>query len=397
MGSHDSIVGVIGNSTLNLSGADTVTGLGGTATVIVNPAAVVTAAVITSGWAAGVGTVNNGSFTVNSTAAAAPSGSAINLANGGGNNGYAINDSFGGYVITASSTGKDTITATSDTINSLIGTDSLTGGNDTINGVTDTSTVVLIDGTNTISNLGGTAEIQLSLGATLTASILSTGWTAGLGTNNSGSITLNTDGYNIDLTNSTSNGYLINDTSLAGGASIIGSSGNDTIHAQINDTITTGNGSDIIYAGNNNSLTLGLGINTILLPDNHLANSVQNETVSGLIANDLIGINGFTLSSVQAGNDANVTVDANGIVTFTGAGLSLANELTEINSYFAAVDVALANEVALFKDESVPNNSYLYIYHGGANNYSLVELIGIPTVTNITDTIVGSNIQITHV
>ncbi len=104
-----------------------------------------------------------------------------------------------------------------------------------------------------ITDLGNGADtLFVSFGATVNATIHSSGWTASADSVNHGSATLISAGYAVDLSQiTTGNGFEIRNTGAA--SAFTGSIANDTlIGGDGNDTLSSGSGNDVLEGGAGN-------------------------------------------------------------------------------------------------------------------------------------------------
>ncbi len=153
-------------------------------------------------------------------------------------------------------TGNDNITGST-------GDDILQGGkgNNTLTGGGGNDTFLVSSGTTTITDLGlGADVLQVAKGAKAIAN-LQAAWTATAASHNAGHVTLNSNGYALDLAAAGgSQGYQINNSGAA--TTLQGSAFADTLTSfAVNDSLTGGLGKDtfIIKALNNQITDLGLG------------------------------------------------------------------------------------------------------------------------------------------
>ncbi|MDH4396847.1 MAG: hypothetical protein QE278_14305 [Limnobacter sp.] len=171
--------------------------------------------------------------------------------------------------------------------------DTLTGagGNDTFNATA---------GTVTITDLSAGDILNVSAGATANATV-SAAFTANKATQNNGTATLSTNGFNVDLTSVTAgaNGFTITNTGAA--ANLIGSSFADLIKGDIgNDSLVGGGGNDSLEGGAGaDSLTGGIGVDTYTLGLNDNAADTVVESGSSMTVNGT-SITGFDVVNQYA-------------------------------------------------------------------------------------------------
>ncbi|MEY5101125.1 MAG: hypothetical protein RJA36_3844, partial [Pseudomonadota bacterium] len=304
--------------------------------------------------------------------------------------------------------GNDTITGSgfSDTIVGGAGNDSLTGsaGNDTFN----------VDaGSDTITDLGGSDVLVVSVGATATATVTAA-FTATAATQNSGTATLNSTGFGVDLAlvSAGTAGYTVTGSgatamTLKGSAfadSITGGAGADTISGGAgNDTISGGAGADSIDLGLGNDvisfgvLDAGTTFNTTSTRDTvtgfaHTAGAggdsiriVESEPSgagnangfndAGAVSNDATG----TQIQVAATGGANlssfdIVVITNAVTS--GALTSLSAVATAIGGVTNGTGTASdpKNDAIFLVNDGTSTGIYEYVYDGVSGNKGSVEV-----------------------
>ncbi len=185
-------------------------------------------------------------------------------------------------------TGSDTIIGNEqdNVLTGGLGSNMLTGGA----GV-DT---FVVSGVDTITDLGngGPAEI-LTVAASSTASVTLTGaWTATAATINLGTVSLNSNGFSVDLSAvTTGNGYTI--TNLSTATTLTGSKFNDAIQGGAgNDTLVGGLGNDTLTGGAGNDHIDGGAGNDIATFTGRLANYVIVQNAGFVHITDNVGTDG---------------------------------------------------------------------------------------------------------
>lgn len=290
----------------------------------------------------GAETVTGGSGNDNITVTTAGN---TTIKDGNGNDNISVNAS-GTNTITVG-TGNDVIELGNGSINTV----KAGSGNDyfyvTGNGTTATITAGLGNdwyqagsGTNvTISAIGGTDTLVAKGTSIVNATVASTGWTASASTVNSGTTTLTTKGYAVNLSSATgTSGFTVTDSGAK--AVIVGSNLGDTITAGANDTITAGTGIDTINVVKSiaNLTDLGNGADLI----NVATKTTLNATVSpsGWTGTSASTNNG-TVNLTTAGVAVNVAaVSGTGTFSLTDTGgvksVVLTGSATDANTFTAA-------------------------------------------------------------
>ena len=325
----------------------------------------------------------------------------VNLSKAAGANGFTVTDTLGGTTLTGSNHGDTFNGGLNDTINAGNGTNIINGvSGDKITGGTGVDTFNITAGKETISNLGSGADIlTVTNGATVNATINTTGWTATAATVNNGSATLTTAGHNVDLHLVTSgNGFSIIDTGSK--TTITGTAtGNDSITAGANDIIKLGEGADSIKAAAGDTFV----INGFSNAGHASINTV--DSISSYVKTDAIQYHSAALTIGNAASGNAVSFDNNGNATFGTAPASLATAVNEIAAAFdtgshAVGGAAVNGEFAFFKfGTGTSAAEYLYISSGtnGVNVHdTLIQLVGVTTpASGVTLTTVGGDGHLT--
>ena len=170
-------------------------------------------------------------------------------------------------------------------------------------------------GSETITNLGGKEVLDVISGS-VTATVASA-WTAGAGTVNNGSATLNlSTSVAVSLANVTSgNGFTINDNGLGGVKLIGGNDAGDTIHGATGDTILVGGGAAVVYGATNDKITAGTGVDTFYIVG-------TTETITNLGSTDVLNVasgDSVTATIATAGWTAGTSSVNDGTATLTVA------------------------------------------------------------------------------
>lgn len=306
------------------------------------------------------------------------------------------------------STGYDSITGSTgaDTINSG-GNDTIIGGKgaDTINGAAGdmltegkgVDTFNINAGTETITNLNGTAAIlNVASGATVDATVTAT-WTATAASVNDGTANITTSGFAVNLANIVSgNGFNVtdhgstavkltgtasaNDTftdlnTAAKGDTMIGGAGTDTFTIGSADTtgilgtITNLNGADnlYVYAGETADATISSSWTATSATDNlGTANLAIAKSTGGFDVNLSAVASGHGFSLTDSGTGNNTIIGSNNGDTITGAAGDSITGGTGANSY----DIA-KNTVETITDLGNGSSDTLVVATGATVNADL--------------------------
>ena len=295
---NDVLTGGAGLDTFNItSGTDTVTDLGnGGADVLVVSLGATANVSLAAAWTAAASTVNNGTVTINTN------GFAVNLAAATGSAGFAV---IGGA-----------------------GADALAGGasGDTLTGGAGVDTFNVTSGIDTVTDLGngGADVLVVSAGATANVTLAAT-WNAAATTVNRGTVTINTNGFAVNLAAATG----------TAGFNVIGGAGADTLGGStFADILTGGSGGDTfnITSGADTVTDLGNGADMLVVAAGATANvtmaaawNATAATVNSGVVN--ISTNGFAVDLALATGTAGFNVTNIGAATkLTGS--KAANTLT---------------------------------------------------------------------
>ncbi|WP_158271680.1 VCBS domain-containing protein [Limnohabitans sp. 2KL-1] len=357
-GAGDTLTGFGGIDTYNITGGTvsvTDLGLGGAGVLKVSAGATVNATV-TAAWTATSATQNLGTANIETK------GLAVNLALAD-----AVTANAKGFTVTNTASTATTLTGSglADTLIGGTGADTLVGGagNDTLTGNTGLDTFVIASGTDTLTDLGsGGAEIiQVSSGATLTAT-LAAAWTATAASSNSGTVNIMTNGLAVNLgaVSSGSGSFAITNTGAA--AVLTGSA--------LVDTITGGTGDDILNGGAGvDILNGGAG------SDLYLFGSSADHTMAEIADGGASGTDEVRFTSITAGQTLTLYAADTGIeqvVIGTGTGATaVISGTTALN-----VDAALvANALTMLGNagaNSLTGTGLADSLNGGAGNDSLI-------------------------
>jgi Ca2+-binding RTX toxin-like protein len=242
-----------------------------------------------------------------------------------------------------------------DTLNGGTGADLLVGGrdNDSLTGGAGIDTFYVDIGTDTITDLGtGGADILVvDSGATANATVTAA-FVATAATSNSGTATLASSGFGVDLSLVTgTTGYTVTNSGTA--ATFVGSSFNDTLTGGTGndilrggagaDTLSGGNGTDTLTGGaGNDSLTGGVGADTFVwnFGDKGTTAAPAGDTVAGfttgatgdiLNLQDLLqGENSATLTNYLhfTSDGTNTTVSISSAGSFNGSNYGTVTDQT---------------------------------------------------------------------
>jgi subtilisin family serine protease len=304
------------------SGTDTVTdlGVGGADSIVVSAGAKVNATLATS-WTASTTTTNSG--TANLIAA----GNHVNLNAASGTYGWTVSNASSAVAVSVlGSVLSDTLIGGSnaDSLNGGLGNDLLSGGagNDTLVGGRGIDRFEVDFGTDTISDLGlgGADQVAISTGAAANIAIAQA-WTANSSTSNSGRVSIQTAGFNVNLAAATgSSGWLVNNANSSTAVTLTGSSNTDTlVGGRGVDTLKGGLGNDVLMGGlGADKLTGGLGNDTFVLSRGDGGTAVaQADTVLDFTDGaDVFGLSGaltFKDLVISQGNGTN-TAKANAVI-----------------------------------------------------------------------------------
>ncbi len=372
---NDTLTGGGGNDRfLVAGGTDTITDLSGSDVLVVSAGATA-AATVTAAFTATAATANAGTANINAN------GFGVDLALASGPNGYNVTNSGGAATITGSAQndtiaggaagdvlsggngtdsisgggGTDSITGGvgNDTLLGEAGADTLTGGadNDTMTGGLDDDRFVVDSGTDTVTDLSGNDDVQISPLATLNGTVTGN-WAVTGASFNIGTANITTNGFNVDL-NAVIGGVGFTVTNIGAAATITGSGSADTINAGIGgDSIVGGGGTDSITGGlGTDDLLGGNGNDTLLGGDNDdtLTGGADNDTMTGGAGVDTFNVDaGSDTITDLSGTDvlvvsnlatATVTVTAN----WLGAATSANDGTASLTTAGFSVDAALVS------------------------------------------------------
>ena len=243
---------------------------------------------------------------------------------------------------------------------------------------------------------------MVTAGATANATI-DGGFLAGAGTLNSGTATLESNGFAVDLSGATNtaNGFTVNN--IGGAATFTGSSKADTLTGGAgNDTLIGGDGNDTLTGGaGNDTLTGGAGNDTFQVNANTdavvdlatgdtlvvTAGATANVTLGGVfIATAETQNNGGTVTITSNGYNANLLSAASGTTGFTVTNVGTAASLT--GSTFAdTLTGGLGNDTLTggAGNDTLTGGDGNDILIGGADNDTITGGDGIDTVVIATD------------
>ena len=304
------------------SGTDTVTdlGVGGADSIVVAAGAKVNATLATS-WTASTTTNNSG--TANLIAA----GNNVNLNAASGTYGWTVSNASSAVAVSVlGSVRSDTLIGGSnaDSLNGGLGNDLLSGGagNDTLVGGRGIDRFEVDFGTDTISDLGlgGADQVAISTGAAANIAIAQA-WTANSSTSNSGRVSIQTTGFNVNLAAATgSSGWLVSNADSSITVTLTGSLNADTlVGGRGVDKLIGGLGNDVLMGGlGADKLTGGLGSDTFVLTTGGGGTTVtQADTVLDFTDGaDVFGLSGaltFKDLVISQGNGTN-TAKANALI-----------------------------------------------------------------------------------
>ncbi len=337
--SNNSLLGGIGNDTLNGGGGrDTLTGGTGDTTFIVNTGIssildlgdgedsltiaknAIANAIIHSDWTATNNTQNNGTTNI------ITDGYSVDLTSTIGNNGFKLTNMGRGTFLNGSINADTIIGGTgNDTMNGGYGKNQLTGGS-------GDTTFIVNNGYSTISDLGNGAD-SLVVGSSGTAeATLYADWTADTTTSNEGTAQLTTNGFYVDLKETSGHsGFKLRNlshtaTHLTGSSnsdSISCGSGNDTIYGFIGtDTLIGGKGIDslVISGIDNTDLNIATDTQITKILEINAYNSITANNINLLHQSE-----GFTIlasthgDTIVGGMGSDNITGSQGIDKITGA------------------------------------------------------------------------------
>ena len=211
-----------------------------------------------------------------------------------------------------------------DSLNGGLGNDLLSGGagNDTLVGGRGIDRFEVDFGTDTISDLGlgGADQVAISTGAAANIAIAQA-WTANSSTSNSGRVSIQTTGFNVNLAAATgSSGWLVSNADSSITVTLTGSLNADTlVGGRGVDKLIGGLGNDVLMGGlGADKLTGGLGSDTFVLTTGGGGTTVtQADTVLDFTDGaDVFGLSGaltFKDLVISQGNGTN-TAKANALI-----------------------------------------------------------------------------------
>jgi len=304
------------------SGVDTVSdlGSGGADSLTVSTGATVIATVATA-WTATSATSNLGTANLNAA------GNNVNLSAASGTYGWTVSNASSAIAINVfGSILSDTLIGGSgaDTLNGGQGNDLLRGGsgNDTLVGGSGVDRFEVDFGTDTISDLGlgGADQVAISTGAAANI-MVAQAWTANSSTSNSGLVSVQSAGFNVNLAAVTgSSGWIVNNANSSVAVVLTGSVNADTlVGGSGNDTLMGGLGDDVLQGGlGADKLTGGLGGDIFVLRVGDGGNTLgKADTVLDFTDGaDIFGLSGaltFKDLVISQGNGTN-TAKANAVI-----------------------------------------------------------------------------------
>ncbi|MEQ1813657.1 MAG: hypothetical protein ABL860_04295, partial [Candidatus Nitrotoga sp.] len=333
-------------------------------------------------------------------------------------------------------------------------------GDDTFTGGTEVDTFNVDAGTDTITDLNGieiAADI-LNVSALATANAtITAAFTATIATTNAGAVTLNSAGFDVDMSQAGGvNGYTINNTAapaltiLTGSAfndAINGGTGADTIKGMAgNDELLGGNGADSIEGGAGVDLITGGagadGINLlegVAIDADHViyasatdGNASGAITIAGadsvinfVVANDTIDIGGALRTSLTAptpgtelvdnllgnvadlGADARVDLGVNDIFTLQVTNLNASADFADVTKLLGAggafdLDPTVGGSDTFRTTAVVAGDKAIFLVSDDTSNLSGLYLFTAANTNNTVDTgeltllsIITANAQLT--
>ena len=319
------------------SGVDTVTdlGAGGTDSMAVSAGATVNAT-LAAAWTATSATTNSG------TANLFTAGNNVNLSAAVGAYGWTVSNTSSNIAVTVvGSALSDTLLGGSgaDILNGGRGNDLLRGGagNDTLVGGGNVDRFEVDSGTDTILDLGlgGADQVAISTGAAANIAIAQA-WTANSATSNSGRVSIQASGFNVNLAAATgSSGWLVNNANSSVAVTLTGSSNTDTlVGGRGVDVLKGGLGDDVLMGGlGADKLTGGAGRDTFVLTKGDGGNTVSRaDTVLDFTDGaDVFGLSGaltFKDLVISQGNGT-TTAKANALIqSVSGEFLAVISNIT---------------------------------------------------------------------
>lgn len=339
---HDTLTGGVGVDTFNIrSGSEVITNLssGGGADILDISSGATVAATLAAAWTATSLSANSGS------AVLVTNGYNVNIANAGGSGSWSITDTGHNAVLTANGAGDTLIGGSSDTLVGGVGND----------------TFVVTTGAQTITNFGkGTDVLNVSVGATANIT-LAAAWTATAAIQDSGTVNLVTNSYNVNIANANSSvGWHITDNGT--NAVLVGNNSGDVFSGGSGDTLTGGTAADTFNIRSGREVVTNLGSGADILSVNSGA-TVSATVVAAWTATSST-VNNGTAFLVTNGSNVNIA-SVGGVDGWT---------ITDIGSNA----VLTGNSNA---DTLVGGNGDTLI--GGTGNDTFVVNIGSETITNL--------------
>jgi Ca2+-binding RTX toxin-like protein len=207
-----------------------------------------------------------------------------------------------------------------NTMNALAGDDTIDGGvgNDTLTGGTGIDSFIISAGTDQILDLGsgGADVLKVSAGTSAVAKVTTT-WTATSATENSGTASLTTAGFAVNLSavvagqagfSVTNTGKAARLTGSAWSDSLVGGTGNDTLFGGGGkDTLAGGDGNDVMTGGGAGDTFVLTGSDTVID-----FNSTESDeiVISGLTAGHIVTFTSVTGSLELSSSTAAVLATA---------------------------------------------------------------------------------------
>jgi subtilisin family serine protease len=210
-----------------------------------------------------------------------------------------------------------------DTLTGGAGNDTLTGkaGNDTLTGGLGVDKFVVDAGTDTIQDLGsgGADSVVVAVGAKAKATAV-TDWTATSQTSNTGTATIASGGFNLNLAAATgSNGWQLSNSGSAQQVTLIGSAQADSlVGGTAADTLSAGAGDDTLTGGAGaDLLTGGTGVDKFVIDSG--ADTVTDLGVGG--ADSIVVSTGARVNATLATTwTASTTTTNSGTANLNAAG-----------------------------------------------------------------------------